>query len=722
MRGVFCMKNRILIMNILVFCLFVFSSCKNNYEEESFFRIRDNGTSYLSSTVYIETDSAINRDVLNISSSDGGYVVLSFNSNVDSGEDSYYSVLNISSDLRKVEEYRVDPNLLSVNNSIYCNNSFICVDGLSLKSIDINTGIVTTVDNEFDSYIQLIEGEDGFYSLSENQMNYYDFAGNKLNTITIEDNFNYMYKYPIIVDGENLVLVEDLCPEIKYYNYDANSGTKTLIYTNTECNFLYSGFYGKYYTNYDGIYCLNFDTKSSILIAEWNNIDICPQKTTLEKDINYIINDDSTFYVIYEYVDGSCDISICIFDETLDYSNREKITIGGYGAKDDLAVQWAVYTFNTSQSEYRAVIDDYRKKYEYWSAQEADAQRAQLLTDFQTTGGPDIFYGSDFDFQYWGRSGMVIDMLPYINGSTYETSDITTNIWELMCKNDKCYQVFSSYYVTGYFGSDEFFFDTEESIYDVQAVSIQNNMPLYCQLFAHDVADMTLRYQVEDIVSSGTLPSMQEMEDIVSYAINEGVPVNYEIYDQAFVDALTYNDYLLIRLNVSDVYQYTNFNNQLNGNNLVFVGFPSIIGSSHTLVPIGSMAISSNAKNYDICWELISSIFSPDVQRVMVAAGTIPVNNNILIEYLDNANNHSHVTDEVQCYYIGMVDFEEISEQDVNNYLELIYSLDTVYTLDWGLFSLISDEIDSYWLQNRTIDSIANSLLERYELYLSENY
>ena len=51
-----------------------------------------------------------------------------------------------------------------------------------------------------------------------------------------------------------------------------------------------------------------------------------------------------------------------------------------------------------------------------------------------------------------------------------------------------------------------------------------------------------------------------------------------------------------------------------------------------------------------------------------------------------------------------------------------IASADKLEVYDNGLREIIEDEFDDYWSQGKSIDEITKSLMNRLDLYVSENY
>jgi hypothetical protein len=52
----------------------------------------------------------------------------------------------------------------------------------------------------------------------------------------------------------------------------------------------------------------------------------------------------------------------------------------------------------------------------------------------------------------------------------------------------------------------------------------------------------------------------------------------------------------------------------------------------------------------------------------------------------------------------------------------MISSVDTMITIDWGIYNIIAEDVESYYLQGKDIHEIAKTLHNRLLLYVQENY
>ena len=51
-----------------------------------------------------------------------------------------------------------------------------------------------------------------------------------------------------------------------------------------------------------------------------------------------------------------------------------------------------------------------------------------------------------------------------------------------------------------------------------------------------------------------------------------------------------------------------------------------------------------------------------------------------------------------------------------------VNNVDSIRTLDWGVFNIIYEEIASYEYQDKTVEEIAQAICSRLEVYVDENY
>ena len=137
-------------------------------------------------------------------------------------------------------------------------------------------------------------------------------------------------------------------------------------------------------------------------------------------------------------------------------------------------------------------------------------------------------------------------------------------------------------------------------------------------------------------------------------------------------------------------------------------------------MPQCCLAISTTAKNMDACWKVLSALLSENAQKQTIVYGCFPVTKDTVNMLCDMALTSDYTKDEVLSGCI--ICDKDITQSDVDRFLQEISMVDTVATYDWGIFDIISEEINSYYSQNRLPEQIAQTLDQRLTLYMQENY
>lgn len=588
-----------------------------------------------------------------------------------------------------------------------------------LRLVNLEDGsLEDSIDISNDNSFAVEETEDGFIVLSSGYLIRY--FSDESEPIVVESDALYgcYGDAPLFESNGNYYVISYADGGLFYYQIDFDKHSLIQLenaYSMTDAIY---DVYGEYIHNYNGIYRVDLENKYLNIIALWSDLNIRPENKALSNS-EYKMQDDNHFAKVYTYLDDTKEIIFFTYDSTIDYSNCKLITIGGYGLYNDLALSWAIYNYNMSQSDYRVVCDDYSVRFPYSTGVEAQAQYAALLQYFEEGNSPDIFYGSMFDYENFGKQGIVIDLKDY-----YENDFSNSNLVVLNnISNENMYSVFSGYMLTGYWANSDLIPETDISYVDLHEYSENTGILPFMPISSANIADFIIRYKLSSFVSDNNnhVLSIEELTEIIEFSIEYGL--SYEsapnfgtLQDVCNKQILTYSGY------VSDIYTFAdgarNYDNELS-----FIGYPSIDSSAHVIYPSGLVAVSSSSMYQDECWNFIKCLFDEDVQRVLAVNRIIPVNMNILEEFVSYCVNPDSVQissvdySSYTCFYDYTVD-ECIAE----NYMNSIRTADTVLSYDWGIYNIICDEVNSYYLMGKDPEEIAVSLQSRLDVYVNENY
>lgn len=582
--------------------------------------------------------------------------------------------------------------------------------------LDKKTGsFLRAIETDFQPYY-IAPISDGFVIVGASTIARYSDDGELRNTVKTDFSC-YVDRVGFFEDnGKYYVIEEKELGDLIYHEVLFETGSCPSLVRSIDIGVDGMNVAEQYYFNPDGEYKVNLSEMQTECLADWNCIDIQPPKKALNSLSQKYQLDDERFAISYEYRDRSAEVLLFHYDPSIDRSQIETITIGGYGVYDDPVLQWTVYTFNTSNQDYRVVLEDYGERFELDSQENRKKTNLALTQYFNDGNTPDIFYGPRFDYAYMGRNGMVVDMVDYINSMEQSDSIMTDASQRLMYDaNGACYQLFSGYVMHGYYIQESVLEAvTDTSIRSLYQYAESQGIP-YSVTSAANIVDEGIRYNFADLFGAydgKKKITREDLETIVSIALS--LPASNNHYaDEEDVK----NGRALMTPAIG--YCYISAENA-GMDSFHYIGFPSIHDSVHLAVPQSCMAISTTAKNKDICWKVLATLLSDNAQKQTILSGYIPVTQKALDIFCELALHPESVTDDV---LTGCITGDKgIDQADVDAFLKEISTVDTIATYDWGLFDIIRDEINSYYSQNRSPAQITGTLEQRLTLYMQENY
>lgn len=713
-------KHIIIIILLVAYTLSISSCSKRNEAiSDSFW--------YSCSSFKVPSVEGYSQSVCANIYSDGYYYLTVFGRKIDDaidGAENYYQLYKIDSEGNGCSAISLPVKCASASHQTIINNKLYCINQSSNTEyvIDINKGNIISENRSEDTVIGFFPIEDGYVKMTSSCIIRYSGNNNETGHIDIDntDNIRSFYqkdgKYYLIQDNYNLFI---------FYELDfSNNQLVKVLEINVNCFFGFELNEGMFFSD-NGVYFFDIKSKTFMPITEWNYVDIQPayKKTRYEINIAY---DNERFGKLYAYSDN--EIELIIFNNIPAelYSNREPITIGGYGVESSLAIKWAAYKFNTSQNKYRIYLDDYWNDYSYTSGVEAQSQIVKLMKHFNDGNAPDIYYGTNFDYGYMYNAGMVMDMLPMMeNDPDFNINDLVPSIAYTITKNGVCYQIFSAFYFDGDFGLQSSFEDDNVTYTEIDAISQSSGVSVRGDMPAAEFADQIIRYSLGDLIDKAPdshILSTEELRRIIDYSVRNGIP--YGSYSNNIADFDTIHDGSSLtcrRTHLGNLYELFSIEQRLN-DSFVYLGFPSVYGSVHAVQPDGLVAISSDSKKQDACWQFIKYLLSYEIQEIEIGQGNNPVVNKVFENYCQFAKNPELVSESDVVWNSIINGKDAVPEWIINDYKSMVNSIDSVISYDWGLYNIICEEINSFYIQGKSIDSIAETLQSRIDLYVAENY
>lgn len=578
---------------------------------------------------------------------------------------------------------------------------------------DLETETITQTAFCDDSIYGVYKSENGYVAVTMGAVYQFDSEWNLLHKIE-DDSWEYFMGCNNYFEKDGKSYLVEGWPE-RYIELNFQNETSSVVLDPFNSGMHVDYICRDYIFDSDGLSKYDFANGQMEKLTSWNQMDLMPAKYK-SADSKYFVIDDDMFVNIFNFQNGVVQLNVYTYDSSLDYSDRIELTVGGFDCRWDPALNLAIYNYNTSQDKYRIVIDEYIDRFDMSTYEASYKSKLEMIKYFEEGNAPDIFYGNNFDYESFFKSGYIINMYPYLLESVGEDglSVLSDSIRNLMIKDETCYQVFASYMIESFVGDRTVVGDnTNLSIDDAPALTDGSDKFLYVNQLASDLARHTLGYSIPD---GGY--SADEIKNVIDYSLCYGIE-NFYKYSNITYNWIDESEAILHYSQVSCLWGWDS-EEQYYGCELVSTGLPSLYGSKHLVHPYGRMAISSTSEYPDVCCDFISVIWSYDVQEFCASDYGIPVNDQCLKDSAYYLTDFDLIPEDDFYYLDTLIYDKEIPADAVERYLEAVYCANSIINYDWGLIDIIEEEIDTYYTLDKTVDEIASVIESRMTLYLSE--
>ena len=623
----------------------------------------------------------------------------------------------------------------NINGYIYSacevtNDIFACALSDSFCLVDCKTGEVLfegEPGSNADDWPAVSTCADGFIYADSEVIDKIDIAGNLIETIKIDEpemlyphkNNSYFSQngkeyLGVTNDDENIEMYFELDFENNSYK-EALRGSDIFATRQPE----YIGNYT--YDYYEGNYCeIDIENKQIVPLGFAKNFLLRP---SLGAEQNTYFLSKTCFAKTYWYANGVWDITIIKADPDMDLASRKVIKVKGDYAPDDKNLALAAYLYNSSQNEYYVTVEGWGNGYYWNSMKDGEERNLKLLKGFQDGDCPDIIYGYTLDFDYLGKAGVVMDMMPYISQSdVISDKKIRKNVFDAMTKDGKCYKLFNGFEVDGYFCNPELASGKTEDISIFEHDDLSER--LKGKYGANDILFSILDYPIRSFGANERYTDNNEISRALNIAIKNGVNPSETTATISSGDIF-----------MDQIGTLPTFVNKAAecGDSLAYLGYPSIGGSAHVMNTTGLLAVSEGSQYPEECFKFIEFMYSAEVQESVVSDRYLPVTNEAFDSYVNYMCNPDTIPSEKPIMKILAMDlfvvtdgnraeYRKISSKALQSFISAVDSADSVKILDFGVYNILTEELGSYYSQGKPVDEIAESLSKRLRLFMKENY
>ncbi len=418
-----------------------------------------------------------------------------------------------------------------------------------------------------------------------------------------------------------------------------------------------------------------------------------------------------------------------------DVADKTVLTLACYYL--DWEVRRHVVEFNKSNPDYRITITDYSQ---YDTDEDYTAGITKLNTDIVSGKMPDILLLNDnIPVESYAAKGLFEDLYPYIDrDEEMNREDYFSNVLKVHENNGELYCLpprFVIYTVTG--KTADVGDRTGWKLQDLK--ELLASRPEGTQAFSgatrRDILFYSIRMSGNQFIDweSGkcnfnTDGFISLLEFIKSFP--EELPEDYWEKDMGmnWDDQFRQGKVLLDQTVLNSFSSYNYLKKATFGEDITMIGFPSESGKGSVISSEMKLSMSSKSQNKDGAWQFLRYFLTDEYQEKDNYGWPLSLER---MEFLaQEAKKKPTYEDEngnqveyEETYNINGVDvpITPMTQEEVDEVMDFIKSVDQLYTNNQALVDIISEEAAPYFAGQKNVKEVVDIIQNRVQIYVSEN-
>lgn len=677
-------------------------------------------------------------DIYGITSTDDGKLIvvesayLSYNNAPESVEkysDEYYNYSQYKSAyfIRSIDQ---NGNILTsakvdISDEQYINAYNMCVasdgnvvcgsDG-GIVVIGMDGSIVSTITSEEDLYIDtMVKLKDGRICGAV-----YGSEGMELR----------------VIDTANSTIGDTLPLPSECYNPMTGNGEYDLYYTSG------SYFYGIKYSE-------DQQTCENVKLFNWINCDIDSNDIS-----SFLVREDGSVVVVineYDSDDENYDITLATIS-LVPYDSvphKQEITLAAQYIQWDMRSK--VVKFNRHNDQYRIVVKDYS---EFNTEDDYSAGLTKLTTELLAGNVPDIIDLSGLPYEQLAAKGLLADLYELIDAdSELSRDDFFPNVLKALEVDGGLYSTVTGFSLTTVIGAASVVGDEPGWTYDEfnAALATMREYNPECEPFdiyttREDILRICLQLDMNNYVNWATGEVNFDNDSFIgllNFAANFPETFDYDNYEYSPDDntdnRIADGRQMLVSTSIYSV-DSVMYNDTYFGGESVFVGYPTLDGSSGNLFSIdGGYAISAKSANKDAAWSFLREFFTEDYQSHKGNVYNIPANINaynarvedyMTPEYEKDADGNYRLDEDGNKIPIprisygtenGVIDFYALTQEQADKLYQAITSTTAVYDYYTdSIFDIVVEQSQAFFAGQKSAEDVAKLVQSKANIYVNE--
>ncbi|SFC36949.1 ABC transporter substrate-binding protein [Butyrivibrio sp. YAB3001] len=416
-----------------------------------------------------------------------------------------------------------------------------------------------------------------------------------------------------------------------------------------------------------------------------------------------------------------------------DVKDKQLITLGGYYI--DYEIRKKAFEFNRNSNEYKIKFVDYSS---YDTDDNYGAGADKLNMDIVSGNTPDILIlGDEMPVDSYINKGLFLDLASFIsNDSEISESDFITNIFDAFKTGDKVYQIVPSFYISSMIAKSKFvegkdvltFKDCDELI---KNTGVKRDNAFGMMLTRDGFLEQGIAYSGNSYIDWEKKQCNFNSDSFIEFLeFAKDFPTEYpESAWEDYKDTMYLNDESLFNFIVfSEFSDYAYYKRAVFGDDFKFVGFPNNLGINNSIIyPSKRMAISSQTKSKDACWEFLRAFLTEAYQDEVTYS--FPIRKSSFDKKAQKAKERPYYMDGDEkieydeTFYVNgqEIVLDPLNDDEILDFSNFIKSLNLTYTYNKNVNNIIFEEASAFFSGQKTAKEVADIIQSRLSIYVNEN-
>ena len=506
------------------------------------------------------------------------------------------------------------------------------------------------------------------------------------------------------------------------------------------------GDYDIYYTSGNSFYGMNVGDEEAEKLFSWidcdvNAIDVPKVGIMSDGTIRTLLLDFDSSDMVYNIDLAS------IKKEAYDpNTSKKELTLATQYLSDDL--REAVISFNRKSEDTRIIIKDYS---EFNTEEDYSAGTTKMTTEIIAGNLPDIIDLNGMPATQFASKGILEDLYPYLDAdSELSRDDYFENVLAAAENDGKLVHTVSYFYLQTVVGAASLVGDLPGWDYDefnaalsLLQADVEDATAFDIYTTRSEILPILLSLDMRDFVnwSTGKVDfNNNEFIELLKFVKEFPTEYNWDDYQwetDSTENRLSQGKQMLYRESISSTDTLMYLESCFKGTPITFIGYPTYNGVGNTIGVDSGLAITTTCKDKQAAWDFIKTLMTAKTYENSYRYYGLPAIKSVFDKQIKSAttiqykigNDGQYELDSdgnripQERYFANNSDlysYYSLSEDVAQAFRDAIDSCDRVYDMDESIISIVSEEAEAFFSDQKSAEDVAKLVQSKVFIYVNE--